>query len=177
MTRRQEKKPSEYDNCIKLDVIASAQGASVSARVQPPVEQLIAGHPDAIHRIFRTEHAQVFCFESVYYGSVEQGRDGWQSCRRFVCVSVHDMYKALFRNDLRLHWKTLYEVVLEARARNLYFDLEVRREDGMSAVDIKFQDCECWRLVQQLKQAVCDTFKCAFKPSTCYGFTVIIHCI
>jgi hypothetical protein len=167
--------PSQYDNCIKLDVIASGVGVSVTSVAQPASAQLLAGHPDAIQRTFRAEHAQVFCFQSVYY-AYDEGTEAaqapeWRTSRRFVCVSVRDMHKALFRFDLMLKWKNLYEVVLERRGRNLYFDLEMRRDEFDPEMSIQQQDCECWRMVQQLKQAVRDTFKCGF------GIQLGISCV
>lgn len=148
---------SDFERCIKLDVVGGGQ-----ARSGTSIATLRTGHPDAVSRKFQTLHSACFSCQSVYFDSEASVDSPWRPCRRFVCVPYSTMHGCLFRADIPVKWKNLYEVIVVDRARHLYFDLEEARPVGCSSPEeILAHDQMCWAKVRLLQLVIRYTFECA----------------
>lgn len=144
-------RPSDFENCLKLDIVGGGQ-----AHLENVDKALRLGHPDVLHRPFASQHSNTFCFQTVYCASSSPHR--WLLSRRYVCQSYQKLHEALFRKDIPLRWKNLYEVIPRGRPRHLYFDLEQKRPCDLSRA---CHDDLCWEHVLTLQKVVRETFRCS----------------
>ena len=144
---RAHHKPSEFQNCMKLDVIGGG-----CARLEKCLASF-SSSPDVTCRPFSQLHDAAFSFQSVYYNAKE---GQWYPCFRYVCAPLVRINSCLFNSAVPITWRNLYEIVLEDRARHLYFDLEEKRPVGASLYK---HDEDCWKKVLKLQQLVRQAFR------------------
>jgi hypothetical protein len=113
---------------------------------------------DAVTSTFKTDNLALLCYQSVYWGLDQSESHSWHISRRFTCQSYEKMHQCLLRHDIPLRWKNLYEVLLDTKARNLYFDLEQVRPPEMPIAE---HDTFCWRKVLLLQDIILSTFRFA----------------
>jgi hypothetical protein len=145
------KLPSEFDGCLKLDVLGDAV-----ADPRLVLQCIAVGHPDAISRGFSFTHTAPFAFQSVFFDAKRAEGSSWMPAYRFLATSYQRVHMGLFTPQVPLKWKCLYEVIVHNRARNLYFDLDQTRPAGMSKDQ---HDRRCWAKVQLLRRIVCESFR------------------
>ena len=137
---------------MKLDVVGNA-----TATLDHVLNQIKLGHADSLARTLHPNHSAPFSFTSVYYNQEQDGSDYWKPSYRYTVQSYSRMHQTLFRQDVPVMWKNLYEIIPHDRARNLYFDIEQNRPTKMS---VPQHDMECWEKTQLLKEMVIDVFRC-----------------
>ena len=147
-TDREGEKPSDFDKCLKLDVIGGAK-----AVMEPCLSGLRVSSPDAVCMPFYDTRNAAFSFQSVYF---DRDTGSWAPSRKYVCAPLTHIHHSLFRADVPLQWKCLYEIIPHDRARHFYFDLEEDRPVGTSTVE---HDAQYWLKVQQIQAIFRDTFR------------------
>ena len=126
--------------------------------MESAVATLSVGHPDALHRAFSDNHSLAFAFNSVYWGTDDVTKEEkWLPSFRYVVSSPKDAHASLFRHDIPLKWRCLFEVIPTQRARHLYFDCEQKRSD--SELDKASHDKSCWRKIRLLQALVTTVFR------------------
>lgn len=160
---RKRKLPSEFDNCMKLDAIGGA-----IADMNQVLQCIAVGHPDALSRGFQTAHSAPFAFQSVFF---DAKKAVWMPAYRYLAASYQRVHKGLFDPRVPPKWKCLYEIIVQNRPRNLYFDLEEQRPTGMCQQE---HDKVCWAKVQLLVHIVRDSFRYGSHPLQAVSCSVFV---